>query len=286
VPYRLAPAAGKTGRRVQVRSYLDLVAAELARVQLEGMSIGSTVVQTASFNPLLVHATGGHLLLVDESDAERADEILRRAELDVEEAPDREPEGTVRCPRCEGVYCRRGRLPLRVYAGHPLALPIALPLWLVGSPRWFCERCEHVWDDQKEGPRKPTRCAPGDPRPVFLLWRAHAGAGTFLGSIAGVFALAVLGASPAGVAAFGAAAFLGWFFGRVIGKFVCSQPGCRAELTRGAELCPKCGGAVAGTVRSAAEHFAAAADFRRELAASGMSSERRMRRALRAARSR
>ncbi len=285
MPYRIAPEAGKTGRRVRVRSYLDLVAAELARVQLEGMRIPSTVVQTASFNPLLVHATGGHLLLVDETDVERADEILRRAELDVDDAPDQEPEGTVRCPRCEGVYCRHGRPPIRVQAGHPLAIPFALLLTVAARPRWFCERCEHVWDDEREGQKKPAPIAPGDPRPVFLLWRGHAGAGAFLGGIAGTLALVALGASVIGVAAFGGASFVGWYFGRVTGKFVCSQPGCRAELARDAETCPKCSGAVAGTVANATEHFAAAAQFRRELAESATTSSSR-RKALRAARSR
>ena len=60
---------------------------------------------------------------------------------------------------------------------------------------------------------------------------------------------------------------LGCLVGSRIGSDLCSEPTCRAPLPAGAEECPRCKGSVAGAVSSAREHYAAAADFRRELAA-------------------
>ena len=46
-------------------------------------------------------------------------------------------------------------------------------------------------------------------------------------------------------------------------------------LPPGREDCPRCNGAIAGVVLSAGEHYAAAADFRRELRALGERDEKR-----------
>lgn len=43
-------------------------------------------------------------------------------------------------------------------------------------------------------------------------------------------------------------------------------PECRALLPPDAAECPKCKGGIAGSVRTAEEHYVAAAEFRRELA--------------------
>jgi hypothetical protein len=121
-----------------------------------------------------------------------------------------------------------------------------------------------VWDDREEGPKQMTRLAPGDPRPVFRLRRAHAGMGVFLGAMAG-FCAAMLVHGLGAIFLFVAPAF-GWAVGRSFAGDVCSEPKCRSPLPPGAETCPGCKGSVAGRVRSAAEHYAAAAGFRRELA--------------------
>jgi hypothetical protein len=79
--------------------------------------------------------------------------------------------------------------------------------------------------------------------------------------------LAVVVGGPLGGVALLGAAFVGWAIGHAIAADVCSEPKCRTPLVPGVETCPGCKGSVAGRVRSAAEHWAAAADFRRELAA-------------------
>jgi hypothetical protein len=70
------------------------------------------------------------------------------------------------------------------------------------------------------------------------------------------------------VALFFGVPVLGWRIGKAVRSDVCSEPSCRAPLARGAEECQGCKGTIAGTITSAPEHFAAAADVRREIAAS------------------
>ena len=60
---------------------------------------------------------------------------------------------------------------------------------------------------------------------------------------------------------------LGFQIGRSLGHEVCSEPGCRTRLARDQDECPRCRGSIAGTVASVEEHYVAAAEVRRELAA-------------------
>ena len=137
---------------------------------------------------------------------------------------------------------------------------------IFGRKRWHCARCEHVWDDARKGPAEMTRLEPGDPRPVFRLRRAHAGMGLMLGLVAGFFAAIVL-RGGLGVLVGIAATAVAWILGAAMRYEVCSEPQCRAPLPPDAEECPGCKGTLAGEVRAAADHYAAAADVRREMAA-------------------
>jgi hypothetical protein len=263
-PYRRAMhERGPKLGPVTVGAYLDLLEAELARSRLEAEDIDAIVIEPTGFNPLLTAAAGGILLQVDGSDRRRAEEILAQPapEPEVEDAEDAD-ESAVRCPRCELTYCSHARAIPSGGFPHPL-LAVG---YVVSRKRWRCQRCEHVWDDPKQGARAMTRLLPGDPRPVFRLQRAHPGMGLLLGGMCGVVVAIVLQGSLAAPILLVGLAALGWFIGRWFRKDFCSEPQCRAQLLPGAEECPRCKGAIAGSITRASAHYSAAADFRRELA--------------------
>ena len=85
----------------------------------------------------------------------------------------------------------------------------------------------------------------------------------FLGVILGVLACAL---GEIGLFLLVAGPVLGYAIGRSLTYDLCSEPKCRARLPRDLEKCPACKGTLAGVVRSAEEHYVAAADVRRELA--------------------
>ncbi|MEJ7735147.1 MAG: hypothetical protein WKG00_38915 [Polyangiaceae bacterium] len=84
--------------------------------------------------------------------------------------------------------------------------------------------------------------------------------------IAGLLAWLLIG-DELGLVIFLIVVLGGWIFGATRVRHVCSEPTCRARLAPGAEECAACGGSVAGDIKHAPEHFSAAADFRREVAA-------------------
>lgn len=270
MPYRTPSERGNRGELVTVRRYTDPVVAHADAAHLTAAGIQTHVVEASSFNPLLSNAIGGLQLQVGAVDAEQAEEILAaggpgaRAELD-----DGEGEGVVRCPRCELAYCSFERPRVLMNAPVPHAALLNMLGAAFGRKRWRCHRCAHVWDDSKAGPAEMTKLEPGDPRPVFRLRRAHAGMGLFVGLIAAFF-VALVCAQPLGelalVVAVGVAGGA-WFIGSRVRYDVCSEPECRAPLLSGVEECPRCKGAVAGVIQTAEEHYSAAADFRRDLAA-------------------
>lgn len=252
---------------VTLRRYLDPIEAQLDRARLEAEDLTAQVVEPTGFNPLLTGAAGGVTLGVRAEDIERAEAIL--AEPAPDPIEDEEEDGgppRVRCPRCETEYCSFERERVRAHGAATTALAIvASPFMLLSKKRWRCEQCEHVWDDPKAGPQKVTRLAPGDPRPVFRLGRDRSGTGVALGLVAGFFLGLVTGGHWLLLSMI-ATITGGWVIGRLFRGDVCSEPRCRAALPPGIETCPACKGSLAGRVRSAAEHYAAAADFRRELA--------------------
>lgn len=253
---------------VTIRRYLDPIEAQLDRARLEAADLPALVVEPTGFNPLLTGAAGGVTLGVCAEDIQRAEAILAEPGADpIEEEEEDEDDGaaTVRCPRCELEYCSFERPRVRSLGAVATAVTlVALPFMLSSPKRWRCERCEHVWDDPTAGPKRMTRLEPSDPRPVFRLRRARPGTGAIIGLIAGFLLGLVTG---------GHALILmvvtttgGWVLGDLFRADVCSGPGCRAPLPPETDACPRCKGSIAGRVTSAAEHYAAAADFRRELA--------------------
>jgi hypothetical protein len=256
------------GERVQVGSYYDVVQAQLARSLLEGNGIDATVIEAAAFNPLLSDVAGGVRLEVDALDEERALAILKRSALAVDDDRD---ENVVRCPRCELQYCffERPRIvgATPAAAGSIAIVFVSALLWFLPK-RWCCHKCGHVWKDASEGPKRITALQKDDPKPVFRLRRAHAGMGLFIGLILGTlvsfFGVQV---NPAMRIALVALPLVGFLLGRSMTYDVCSAPECRKLLPSGEEECSSCKGSVAGQIREAHEHYSAAADFRRELAA-------------------
>jgi hypothetical protein len=250
---------------VRIGSYFDVVEASLARARLEAEGITARVLEPAGFNPLLNDAAGGITLEVSAGDARRARAVLKEMTASHQEDED---EDVTRCPRCELQYCAHERPGLRGAGPGAANILIAIGslFHLLGPKRWRCHKCGHVWDDAKAGPKRITRLDAGAPRPVFRLRRTSAGMGLFLGLIVGLFAWLLIGEAP-GAVVFLIAAVAGWFLGSTRTRHVCSEPSCRAALAPGAEECGACGGSVAGEIQRAPEHFSAAADFRREVAA-------------------
>lgn len=266
--YRTPELPEPLGELVTIRRYLDPLAAQMDRTHLEGVGIRAFVIEGVSFNPLLSGLGGGVQLQVGERDVEQAEAILDAAAPGqiVSPADDGEGPGVVRCPRCELAYCAFERDQLRASARHPLGPILYLGALLLGRKRWHCARCEHAWDDPRAGPAEMTRVEPGDPRPVFRLRRAHPGMGLLIGVVVGGFAgIAIRGGLGTLVGL--AIVAVAWLVGASMRYELCSEPQCRAPLPRHAEECPRCKGTLAGEVRTAAEHYAAVADVRREMAA-------------------
>ena len=268
-------------RPVTIAKYIDVTEAQLAKVRLGGEGIEAFVIEATGFNPLLSGAGGGVQLQVRERDIDRARAILAEVLPEVEDDLASGGERVVRCPRCELEYCYHEQLRGTGHALNPLVIVGQVVASAVTAKRWRCRKCEHVWDNADEGPARMTRLEPGDPKPVFRLRRGRGGMGLFLGFMTGVL-LAMLGSGLVktipedarlilGVGMllllFGTPV-LGWWIGKGVRADVCSVLSCRTPLPRDVEECPGCKGTLAGTIGSAPEHFSAAADVRRELAAS------------------
>ena len=256
--------------RVVIRRYLDFVGAQLDRTRLEGAGIGATAVDAAGYLPL-TGIGGGVALEVDEGDVARAEEVLGDAGL-AEDELEEHPED-VRCPRCELEYTRFQKPPISpAVVFSPLVVVAATAYLLSSKKRWYCLKCEHVWDDERAGPRRKTPLPEGIPKPVFRLRRGHPGLGLMLGGMLGIVCVAVLAQIEQTVARIGVLllplmGYAGLRTGRKVSSDVCSEPTCRAPLPPGQQTCRSCKGAVVGIIRRANEHYIEAAVFRREMAA-------------------
>ena len=275
---------------VTLRTYLDPLEANAAKAALQAGGVRAHVFEPTAFNPLYTVAAGGIRLDVSRRDVEHAEIILNelaeaalRDDHEDEEPVPSDPRGNhpyrepglqtadeVRCPRCELTYCFHEKSYPRFNTPAALVfLPILLldyiPTFLFGQKRWHCRRCEYVWDNEREGPRAFTRLPKGAPRPVFRLRRTRAGTGLLLGLVVGSFAVFLV-PYPLSTFIFVGAVLLGYVLGRGVRSDVCSEPTCRTPLPPRREDCPQCKGTVAGTIRTAPEHYAAVAEVRRELA--------------------
>lgn len=255
--------------RVALRRYIDFVGAQLDRTRLEGAGIRAEAVDSAGFLPL-TGIGGGVALEVDEADVAKAEALLADHGVADEEVAD-DPDA-VRCPRCELEYTQFRKSPLPVgVVFAPIVVVFAALLLPFAKKRWYCSKCEHVWDDSKAGPRRMTALPAGIPKPVFRLRRGHPGSGLLLGGMAGLGAGAGAAQLPEplgylAIVLFFLFPYLGWRIGRSMTSDVCSEPTCRTPLPPGIKTCPSCKGAIVGIVRRASEHFVEAATFRREMA--------------------
>lgn len=273
--YREKPEADpREDELVTVATYVDVVEAEMARADLSVIGVHAFVFEPTGFG----HTAGGTRLMVRDADVGTAQAHLadqRRASATrglQEEAEEADPDA-VRCPRCELAYASYGRpklwtprnssslLFLVFFPAIAILFPFAR---LFQAKRYRCEKCFFVWDDPKQGAKKRTPLAAGDPRPVFRLRRGSPGMGLFLGAGAGWLVVMVAMVNPGVVLL---ASLVGWTIGRSITKDVCSEPSCRAPLPPDVTDCPACHGTIAGVIGSAHEHYSEAADVRRELAA-------------------
>jgi hypothetical protein len=249
---------------VTVSTYVDVVQAELGKTALSAAGIEAFVVETTGFNPALASTVGAVRLEVRAYDADRAAAVLRRVAGPADEDDDGEGPDAVRCPRCELAYCSFG--PPRMWTASGLSADGVVGFllgWGARRDRWRCQMCFHVWDDAGVAPRAQTKLGPDDPRPVFRLRRRRGGTGWFFGSLAAAAALPF--APEIGWILLGAGGATGWLVGRQVHTDLCSEPGCRTPLRREMDECPRCRGAVHGTIDFAHEHFARAAEVRRAL---------------------
>jgi hypothetical protein len=267
---------------VDLQTFPSKIDADLAQARLESSGIRAFVSDPPY--PAMFLAEGVKLRVASR-DEQRARGVLQElAEELRSEVPfeDSDTGGeTVRCPQCELDYCYFQRPVLRgLSPGGAAALPTVLAtvfLWFM-KKRWTCHKCGHVWDDPHEGPERVTPLPAGVPKPVFRLRRANPGVGLVVGGMAGLFSLPVLAglSPPLALLAF-LPPVLGWFIGSRYVKHVCSEPTCRSRLRSSHDRCPECNGQVVGVIESAAEHFVAAADYRKSLALKKRSKRRKKR---------
>lgn len=279
MPYRrnLKTPSG-TGSLVTVRTYLEPMAAKLDAARLQGEGIEAHVFDEGLHNVIVPGSVSGVRLQVRGADLERAAALLDDDPASTSR-DDGEGEGVVRCPRCELAYCFHERANIEGSSAATALVFFLAPLLFLRRKRWHCHKCGHVWDDPKEGPAAMTQLADDEPDPIFRLRRAHGGMGLFLGLLVGF--LGGMGGVPLAVEIFGrgsaaaalpfifffGAPILGVLIGRSLTYDVCSIPSCRTPLSADREDCPRCKGVIAGVIRTAEEHYAAAADVRREFAA-------------------
>lgn len=260
------------GELVNFRSYLDPTEAKLDAARLTSDGIENHVLGEGLHNVIVPATLDTVRIMVRESDLERARELLEVHPGD-QPRDDDEEKGTVRCPRCELAYCFHERMRVEGSSSAAAFSFIVAPLMFLFEPRWHCHKCGHVWDDAREGPAEMTKLADDDPTPVFRLRRSRVGMGLFLGVMTGLFAGMIAPGLPpdlrgiVGPAFFFGAPLLGFLLGRAWTSDVCSEPRCRTPLPSGRGTCPRCNGEIGGVIRRADEHYACAADVRRELAA-------------------
>ncbi|MFT3766613.1 MAG: hypothetical protein QM820_14030 [Minicystis sp.] len=272
MPYRKrSDAPSGTGELVTFRSYLDPIKAKLDAARLTAEGLETHLFDEGLHNVIVTGVSSSVRLQVRSGDLERAAAILDDHPIE-QPRDDGEGAGVVRCPRCELAYCFHERIHLEGSSAATALAFFAAPFIFLVKKRWRCHKCGHAWDDPKEGPAEMTRLASDDPTPVFRLRRAHGGMGLFLGIMVGFLgSLVVAGLSadvrgPALVACF-FVPVLGWILGRSRTYDLCSEPGCRTPILPDREDCPRCKGVLGGIIRTAEEHYACAADVRRELAA-------------------
>jgi hypothetical protein len=273
MPYRARPTAPSgTGELVTFRSYLDPMQAKLDAARLTGEGIETHIFDEGLHNVIVPGTVSGVRLQVRAGDLERATTLIDDQPIE-RPRDDGEGAGVIRCPRCELAYCFHERMQLEGSSAATAIAFIAAPFMMLLPKRWHCHKCGHVWDDPKEGPAEMTQLEEGDPHPVFRLRRSHGGMGLFLGLIAGFLGSVIatglsrdIGAIIGTVCLFGGP-ILGVLIGRSLTYDLCSEPSCRTRLPSDREDCPRCKGEIGGVIRSAESHYAAAADFRRELAA-------------------
>jgi len=131
---------------VTLRSYRDLIDAELARSRLESAGVPVLILDRhlASIDWLYSNAIGGVKLMVGASDLDAALEILREERgADLDEIPETQapPADGDFCALCGSSEVRDSRVH-RTAAALSLATGLPLVAW---RRRWVCESCGHSW---------------------------------------------------------------------------------------------------------------------------------------------
>ena len=135
---------------VTLRSYRDLIDAELAKSQLESAGIPALILDQhlASIQWLYSNAIGGVKLKVDESDLDAALDVLQdERTADLAEIPESQspPIDGDFCPVCGSPEVRASRV-RRTAAALSLATGLPLVAW---RRRWICGSCGHSWEQAK-----------------------------------------------------------------------------------------------------------------------------------------
>jgi hypothetical protein len=131
-------------RVVVLTSFLHPADAHLARSMLEEAGIECMLADEniSSIRPSYARLAGGVKLMVRESDAEAAAEVLGRvAARRAEAAP---PDDPTRCPECGSEEVVRKSLALWFLLAGLLCL--GLPFAFTRT-RWRCPACGHQWRD-------------------------------------------------------------------------------------------------------------------------------------------
>lgn len=138
--------------RVVVAAFTFPWEAELARARLASEGIHAVLgdENLVRLDWFVSQAVGGVKLLVAESEAGRAAEILRRrAELpEIGLVTDSDAAGAPTCPRCRSANLSYERWSRSGFVGTLLLLGFPIP---IPQPRWRCGRCKAIWRQEELG---------------------------------------------------------------------------------------------------------------------------------------
>jgi hypothetical protein len=252
-----ADMSNKSNLIVTVRTYSDIMDAQLARTHLQSHGIAAYLPdeQMTTVYPLSAPALGGIRLQVSCENEVLAIELLDKYQTADDNELINYESNELRCPFCGSEYCYLRETVVRTILRPFLRGSSWQPS---GKKRWYCRRCESKWEGEpNQWPtfvsKKSDSVHSPSKLPVFRLRRTRAFGGMALGLVGGL-AIALI-FQPEMWWLFSIPAALGFLFGKSAFFDVCSQPTCRTLLSPDSEKCPKCKRAIGGVIYRTQDHF-------------------------------
>jgi len=141
-----------TEKLVTIASFVHTIDAQMARSRLESSGIECFLADenTIAINWLYSQAIGGIKIQVQESDIEKAKEVLKQwpkySELKVPQLAESKKGKEVLCPSCNSTDTYYEKLLKRPIFFSWLVIGVPLPFF---KRRWVCKQCDHQWKIKK-----------------------------------------------------------------------------------------------------------------------------------------